>query len=114
MLRVEGADKIWSLRSELRIPVAHITGARLDAELVRQWWHGFKIAGSNLPGILTAGTFYQHGQRVFWDIHHPEAAVVISVAHEFYQELVVEVADPEGLVAALQARLPARPGPGVS
>ena len=26
----------------------------------------------HLPGVITAGTFYQEGERVFWDVHDPE------------------------------------------
>ena len=109
VLRVEGLDKIFALRSELRLPLSHITGVRLDGEVVAQWWHGLKLAGTSLPGVITAGLFYQHGQRVFWDIHHPALAVVLTLEHEFYQELVIEVADPDGFVAGLQAALGRRP-----
>ena len=101
ILHMEGMDKVWALKSQLTIPLEHITGARMDAEIVHGWWRGIKFPGSNIPGVLTAGTFYQDGKRIFWDIHHPEAAVVISLTHESYNELVIEVADPEGLIAQL-------------
>jgi len=45
VLRVQGADKIWALKSELRIPPRHIAGARVDPEIVHGW-HGGKIAGA--------------------------------------------------------------------
>jgi hypothetical protein len=106
-LTVEGMDKVWALKSELSIPLSHITGIRTDTEVVHAWWHGFKLPGSNIPGILTAGTFYQDGKRVFWDIHHPEEAVIISLDHESYDELVVEVENPEAFVSEVQARIKA-------
>jgi len=31
-----------------------------------------------VPGVITAGTFYQDGKRVFWDVHHPEKAIVAA------------------------------------
>ncbi len=105
ILEVEGADKFWALKSRLSIPLAHITGVRLDDEIVKEWWHGFRLPGSNLPGVITAGTFYQQGKRVFWDIHHPDMAVVISLSHESYDELVIEVADPRDFAADLSNRL---------
>jgi hypothetical protein len=101
ILRVEGMDKIWALKSELTIPLKHITDVRMDEEVVHQWFHGIKFPGSNIPGVLTAGTFYWDGKRVFWDIHHPEAALVISLADESYNELVIEVEDPEALITDL-------------
>lgn len=103
ILRVEGMDKVWALKSELTIPLAHVKGARVDTEIVKGWWHGLKMPGSNIPGVLTAGTFYQANKRVFWDIHHPESAVVILLDHESYDELVIQVEDPKGFVDHIHA-----------
>jgi hypothetical protein len=36
------------------------------------------MPGTNIPGVLTAGTFYQDGKRVFWDVHNPDNTVVIE------------------------------------
>jgi hypothetical protein len=56
--------------------------------------------------VLTAGTFYQHGKRVFWDVHNPENTVVIELRDERYDELIVEVADPQLIVEQVRAALP--------
>ena len=98
ILHVEGADRIWTFTSQLTIPLRHIVDIRLDEEIVKGWWRGFKFPGANIPGVLTAGTFYQDGKRVFWDIHNPEAAVVISLEDESYNELVIEVEDPRAFI----------------
>jgi hypothetical protein len=102
ILHVEGADKVWAFKSQLSVPLAHITAIRLDQELVNKWWHGIKFPGANIPHVITAGTFYQDGKRVFWDIHHPKQAVVISVADETYNELVIEVENPQMFVEEIQ------------
>jgi hypothetical protein len=104
-LRMKGMDKLWALKSELSIALSHINAVRLDSEIVHKWWHGLRLPGSNIPGLLTAGTFYQDGKRVFWDIHHPQEAVVISLDHEQYNELVIEVENPEAFVADMQAQI---------
>ena len=101
ILRVEGMDKVWAFKSELTIPLTHITGVRMDEEIVHGWWRGIKFPGANIPGVLTAGTFYKDGKRVFWDIHHPEAAVIISLDHETYDELVIEVEDPKAFIESI-------------
>lgn len=61
--------------------------------------------GTNLPGVITAGTFYQDGERVFWDVHHPEKTIVIDLDDERYNELIVEVDDPEEAVKLIQTAL---------
>ena len=101
-LHVRGADKLWAFKSSLEIPLVHIAGVRADPEVARGWYHGIRIPGTNLPGVITAGTFYQDGKRVFWDVHHPEKTIVIDLHDERYNQLVVEVDDPEAAVKLLQ------------
>ena len=102
VLHVRGADKLWAFKSSLEIPLQHIAGIRADPEIARGWWHGWRMPGTNLPGVITAGTFYQDGKRVFWDVHNPDNTVVIDLRDERYNELVVEVADPNEAVALLK------------
>lgn len=105
VLHVRGVDQLWALRSSLEIPLRHVAGVRADPEIARGWWHGIKLGGTNLPGVITAGTFYQHGQRVFWDVHNPENTIVIDLRDEWYNELIVEVADPNAAVRMVQSHL---------
>jgi len=92
---VRGADKFWALRKRLSIPIAHIRAVQVDPKVARGWWHGLRIMGSNIPGILTAGTFYQQGELVFYDVHDPERTIVLELEHETYKKLIVEVEDPQ-------------------
>ncbi|HKF52238.1 MAG TPA: hypothetical protein VKB26_07990 [Candidatus Acidoferrales bacterium] len=104
-LSVMGADKLWALKSSLEIPLVHIAAVRADPEVARSWWHGIRMPGTNVPGVITAGTFYQHGNRVFWDVHHPEKTIVISLHDEQYSELIIEVADPQQAISLIQGAL---------
>ena len=71
-LHVRGADQLWAFKSSLEIPLRHVAGIRADSTIAHGWWHGIRMPGTNIPGVLTAGTFYQHGKRVFWDVHNPD------------------------------------------
>ncbi|MES2357683.1 MAG: hypothetical protein V4529_05005 [Gemmatimonadota bacterium] len=102
---VQGMDKFWALRSQIRIPLVHITGVTIDPEAARGWWHGLRMPGTQIPGVITAGTFYQHGRRVFYDVHDTDNTIVIALNHEKFDQLVVEVADPEVEVRKLSAAL---------
>jgi hypothetical protein len=104
-VRVRGADRLWAFKSSLEIPLAHIAGVRADPEAARGWYHGTKMPGTNLPGVITAGTFYQDGKQVFWDVHHPDRTIVIDLHDERYNELVVEVNDPDAAVKLIQDAL---------
>jgi hypothetical protein len=91
---VEGWDKFWALRSRLEIPIAHVKGARVDDEAAKGWWHGVRLGGSDLPGVITAGTFYRKGRLVFYDTHKPENTIVVDLDHENYDQLILQVRDP--------------------
>jgi hypothetical protein len=105
ILEVQGLDKLWSLRSRLQIPLAHVRSIRPEPEAARRWFHGLKLAGSSIPGILTAGTFYQTGGLVFWDVHDPEGAIALELSDERYQRLIVEVADPAAAIRLVERHL---------
>jgi hypothetical protein len=98
VLHVKGVDKLFALKSTLEIPLQHIEGIRADPEVARGWFHGLRMPGTQIPGVLTAGTFYLHEQRVFWDVHRADQTVVIELYDERYNELIVEVADPAAAV----------------
>jgi len=104
-LHVRSADRLWALKSTLEVPLVHIAGVRADPEAARGWYHGIRMPGTNVPGVITAGTFYQDGKRVFWDVHDPAKAVVIDLRDEPFNELVIEVADPQAAVRLIQDAL---------
>src|SRR4051812_20077002 len=105
---VLGMHQLWALRSRLEIPLAHVIGADHDPEQVGRWWHGWKLIGSDLPGIFAAGTFYYHGELVFWDVRDPERTVVVSLSDERYKKLIIEVDDPDLVVERLRAAIRSR------
>lgn len=104
-MRIRGADKLWAFKSSLEIPLVHIAGVRADPETARGWYHGIRMPGTNVPGVITAGTFYQDGRRVFWDVHDPEKTVAIDLHDERYSQLIVEVADPDAAIKLIQSAL---------
>jgi hypothetical protein len=105
VFEIEGWDKLWSLRSRLEIPLAHIKGAQLDPHPAMGWFDGIKLGGTGVPNIFKAGTFYQDGGLMFWDVRNPERTIVIELDHERYEKLVIEVADPGAAVALINNKL---------
>lgn len=103
---VEGMHKMWAMRSRIEIPLDHIMNAEVNHEQVGKWWHGFKLIGTDMPGLFAAGTFYYHGELVFWDVHDTTKTVIVSLDHEHYKKLIIEVADPQATAAMLNAASP--------
>ncbi len=106
---MRGLDKMWSMKSQLDIPLAHVRGAATDSEIVHES-KGWRGPGSNVPGVITAGTFHQHGELIFWDVHHGDNAVVIELEHDQFSRLVVEVDDPLATVELIQRAIAGRAG----
>jgi hypothetical protein len=98
-LEVKGWDKLWALKSRLEIPLEHIKDAHVDPKPAMGWFQGLKLVGADFPNVFRAGTFYQEGNLVFWDVRDPQKTIVIELADERFAKLIVEVDDP---VAAVQ------------
>lgn len=102
---VEGWDRLWAFKSTIDIPLAHIREARIDPESARGWWHGLRMPGTQIPGVITAGTYYQKDGAVFFDVHDPDNTVVVELHDEKYQRLVIEVESPGQTAALLNAAI---------
>ncbi len=98
---VKGWDKLWSMHSRLEIPLEHIHGVRIDPEPAKGLWHGIRFPGTQIPGLITAGSFYQDGDWVFYDVHSPDNTIVLDLDHEHYKKLVIEVENPFAVVTVL-------------
>ncbi len=99
---VQGLYQLWAFKSRLDVPRASVLGARHDPEAVRGWKE-WRVPGTSVPGLLTAGTFYRDGQRIFWDVHDAANTVVVDLNDQDYSQLVIEVEDPAAVVAMLNA-----------
>jgi hypothetical protein len=102
---MEGIDKLWALRSHIDIPLANVTGIRRDPDEGRRWWAGLRAPGTAIPGGMKAGTFHQNGRRIFFDVHDPDNTIVIDLQDEHFDELVLEVDDPDAVISAVEVGL---------
>jgi hypothetical protein len=99
---IQGWDKLWAMTSRLEIPLEHVVDVRpADDDPVE----GFRVLGTYLPGLITAGTFLQEGNRVFWNVRNRANAVTVDLRGEDYARLIVEVADPAETISAVKNAL---------
>ena len=45
---------------------------------------------------------------MFWDVRDPDSAIIVSLDHERYKKLIIQVADPAASAAMLQAAIERR------
>src|SRR5438445_10078919 len=108
LVEMQGWDKRWAFKSRLEIPIEHIKAVRADPAIARGPRKGIRTLGTYLPGVITAGSFRQEGDRIFWNVHHPENVIVIELHDERYAKLVIEVAEPAVAVATISHALSAK------
>lgn len=94
----------------LNVPLSDVLSVKHDPERATRAFPGLKMPGTNIPTVFSAGTFYQSDFRPdFWDVRHPELAVVIPCRNDAaYDEIIVEVEDPEATVTRVREALQAR------
>jgi hypothetical protein len=107
IVHIQGMDQVWSLKSRLEIPLASVASTASASAEARTWLHGIRVGGTQIPGVITAGSFHSHGQLVFWDVHDPDKAIGIELRDERYARLVIEVADPEAEIRRIAQAVPA-------
>ena len=106
VFEILGLHKLWALRSRVRVRLANVRDVRVVADLRevhepgRTW---FRAPGTHIPGLIKAGSFLSEGRSVFWAVGRRRPAIVVELAHEGFDRLVVEVADPAHAVEALKA-----------
>ena len=108
IVHIEGADRFLALKTHVEVPLAHIAGVDASPPEAHEAFHGLKMGGANIPGVVTAGRFVQHGEWAFWDVHDPGSAVAIRLHDEHYAKLVIGVEDPGAAVASIRAAIGSR------
>ncbi len=103
-VRLNGLNRLWALRSGLRVPLAHVRGATADPGAARES-KGVRAPGLHVPGLAAVGTFRRGGETILWEVHRGHRAVVISLSDETYDRVVVEVADPRATVQRVNAAI---------
>ncbi len=78
VLHVEGLDALWALKRRLAVPLAHVVGVERATDEARKVWSGFRV-GTNLPGVIKAGTFCGRGGMTFWCVHDARHAIAVEL-----------------------------------
>jgi hypothetical protein len=108
VVHVTGIDRVLAFKSTITVPLDHVAVIDQDLDEASVVFHGLKLPGTGIPGVVTAGSFLRHGEWTFWDVHDPAKAVVIRLHDEHYRRLVVGVENPEEAIERTRAALSAR------
>ena len=98
-------DRVLALKSTVSVPLTHVSAIDQDVAEAGVVFHGLKLPGTGIPGVVTAGSYLKSGEWTFWDVHDPAMAVIIRLHDEHYSRLVVGVDDPAATVAKVRAAI---------
>ena len=100
-----GAMAVYGLRKRVEVPLTDVVGAHIEPR-ARDVVRGLRV-GTELPGVLTAGTFHRFGGHgkdlVVFYRGKPVLVVDIRPDRHRYRRLILEVHDPEATLAAIEA-----------
>ena len=105
IFEVKGWDKLWAFRSSLEIPLSHIRDVYPDAGIEIGWLDSLKVMGTSIPAVFRAGSFYQRGDMVFWDVRNAANTLVVVLEHEHFNKLMIEVEDPVHATAVVKSAI---------
>jgi hypothetical protein len=96
VVSVRGKELAMTFLSDLRIPLEHVQGVEADPEIEHTLWRGWRLPGVHVPGVR------------FYDVHgHRDKTIVIHLKDETSDRLIVEVQDPNEVVAKVNEALDA-------
>lgn len=102
IFEIKGFHKIWALKSKIIVSKENIIRAYQN-ENEFTFWKGFRMPGTEIPGLIAAGTFYKKG-RNFWDVINTKKALVVELKDNYYKKLIIEVENPEAAMQVLNTK----------
>jgi len=93
IFEINGLHKLWTFQSEIKVSKKDIIKAfQSDEEFT--FWIGWRMPGTYLPWVITAGTYYKKGKRNFWDVVNKKNAIIVELKDSYYNKLIIEVKNP--------------------
>ncbi len=103
IFKVKGIHKIWALRNKIVVQKENIINAYKKEEK-RNSWIGWRMPGTYIPWLITAGTFIKNGERHFWDICKPKNSIVVELKNSSFKKLIIEVQNPTESINLLNSK----------
>ena len=101
-VQLSRVEKLESLHGDVAVPRSAITSARVVGDGMEEL-HGLRMPGTGIPGLLMVGTLRDGDFVTFAVCRARRPAVVVELAGQSYDRLVITADGPEAVVAALAA-----------
>ena len=103
IFNILGSHKFWALENKIRVPKNKIIRAYQSNDEFT-FWIGWKMPGTQLPWVITAGTYIKKGKRNFWDVCNKKNAIIVELKNSYYNKLIIEVENPAMIMNLLNEK----------
>ncbi|MEU6204220.1 hypothetical protein ABZ814_11600 [Micromonospora musae] len=96
VVRLTGADRLWALSAGVQAPTAAVNGVRTVSR-AEAWarGRGLRLPGTYWPNLIMAGSYVSRTRgRSFWCVHRAEELLLVELAGQPYDRLLLEVPQP--------------------
>jgi len=99
---LSAAERLESVHGDVSVPRSSVVGARQVPDGLAEV-HGMRARGTMFPGVVMVGTWRESGSVTFAACHGHRPAVVVELAGQAYDRVIVTIEDPEETVERLSA-----------
>jgi hypothetical protein len=103
IFELHGADKFLAGKKRVAVPLEHIKS--VSTENVNWGPPSHPRTGSQILGVLKDGSFPTSDGLIFFEMHHPDKCVTVTLEDEKYQKLIFEVDDKEATAELIKAAI---------
>ncbi|HJT10157.1 MAG TPA: hypothetical protein VJ771_05175 [Candidatus Nitrosotalea sp.] len=94
VFEIHGVDMILAIRKTITVPLSHVTSVSTENASLNIFQQ-MKVAGTGIPGVVKDGTYLSKDGLLFFEMHHSDKCITISLNHESYKKIVFEVDDKD-------------------
>ena len=99
-LAMSAAEKAEALHRDLAFPRSSVTSVRAVADGMAEV-HGMRMPGAYFPDVIMVGTWRSGSGTTFAVCHGSGPAIVIDLAGQHYDRIVMTVDNPQEAVTSL-------------
>ncbi len=102
-LHLTPEEHVEGLHRDIDVPLASVTRARVTDDVWTEL-RGIRAPGTGLPGVVAVGTRRGSFGKDFAAVHGKGRGVVVELAGQPFERIVITTLDPEAEVASITGR----------
>lgn len=72
---------------------------RLEGSIIP--FFALRFPGTHIPGVITAGTYYSKGEKIFCDVTDKSTALIFELKDGPYSRIIANVDNPDAALSLL-------------